>query len=263
MIDCHCHLADPSFNEDIGQVIERAKEAGVVHAIVVAEYPTDFPRILQLAKQFPDFIKPCLGVHPVQKGWVSVTQQIYKDTQVEKSIRDAYEANLLHGIGEVGLDFTPRYLTNGSGDKDEQRAVFASQIELAKELDLTLNVHSRSAGKPVIEQLQSLGAKNVLLHAFTGNIKSVRLGVAADFHFSLAPAFTVNKEKEEFVRTVPLERLCLETDSPVLGPNREERNEPANARLSAEFIAKIKGIDVAEVIRVTSANARRLFKIPL
>ncbi|CAK5096767.1 unnamed protein product [Meloidogyne enterolobii] len=66
MIDCHCHLADPSFNEDIGQVIERAKEAGVVQAIVVAEYPTDFPRILQLAKQFPDFIKPCLGVHPVQ-----------------------------------------------------------------------------------------------------------------------------------------------------------------------------------------------------
>uniref|UniRef100_A0A915N3V6 Deoxyribonuclease TATDN1 n=1 Tax=Meloidogyne javanica TaxID=6303 RepID=A0A915N3V6_MELJA len=98
---------------------------------------------------------------------------------------------------EVGLDFTPRYLTNGSGDKDEQRAVLGSQIELAKELGLTLNVHSRSAGKPVIEQLQSYGAKNVLLHAFTGNIKSVRLGVEADFHFSLAPAFTVNKEKGE------------------------------------------------------------------
>ncbi|KAF7635984.1 hypothetical protein Mgra_00004565 [Meloidogyne graminicola] len=262
MIDCHCHLADSSFNDDIEQVISRAKEAGLVHAIVVAEYPTDFPRIFELAKQFPDFIKPCLGVHPVQKGYVSVTQQMFKEIQVEKSIRDAYEANLLHGIGEVGLDFTPRYLTNGNGDKDEQRAVFSSQIELAKELGLTLNVHSRSAGKPVIELLQSCGAKNVLLHAFTGNIKSVRLGVEADFHFSLAPAFT-NKEKEEFVRTIPLERLCLESDSPVLGPNKFERNEPANIRLSAEFIAKIKGIDVSEVIRVTSANAKRLFRLPL
>ncbi|KAL7077302.1 hypothetical protein ACQ4LE_003180 [Meloidogyne hapla] len=263
MIDCHCHLADSWFNKDIEQVIERAKEAGVVHAVVVAEYPSDFPRIFELAKQFPDFIKPCIGVHPVQKGYVSVTQQLFKDSQVEKSIRDAFESNLIHGIGEVGLDFTPRYLTNGSGDKDEQRAVFGSQIEIAKELGLTLNVHSRSAGKPVIELLQSFGAKNVLLHAFTGNIKSVRLGVEADFHFSLAPAFTVNKEKEEFVRTVPLERLCLESDSPVLGPNREERNEPANIRLSAEFIARVKGIDVAEVIKITSANARRLFRIPL
>ena len=65
------------------------------------------------------------------------------------------------------------------------------------------------------------------------------------------------------MRTIPLERLCLESDSPVLGPIREERNEPANIRLSAEFIARIKGIDVAEVIKVTSANARRLFRIPL
>jgi TatD DNase family protein len=65
------------------------------------------------------------------------------------------------------------------------------------------------------------------------------------------------------VRTIPLERLCLESDSPVLGPVREERNEPKNIRLSAEFIARIKGIDVSEVIRITGENARRLFRLPL
>lgn len=259
MIDCHCHLADESFNKDIAEVIEKAKQAGVVHAIVVAEFHFDFQRILELAMQFPDFVLPGLGMHPVQQGFVSASESLYKSAGVEQRIRTA--ADRLRCVGEVGLDFSPRYLTNGDGDKQQQHAVFKAQIELAKELGLPLNVHSRSAGTPVIEFLQENGARDVLLHAFSGNLKAVRLGLDAGYYFSMPPSFTMSVEKEAFVREIPLDRLCLESDSPVLGPNRNERNEPANIRLCAEFIARIKGVDVDEVIQATSQNARKLFRL--
>ncbi|KAI6242726.1 hypothetical protein M3Y99_00178700 [Aphelenchoides fujianensis] len=241
MIDCHCHLADEAFDSDLGDVIQRAKEAGVEAAIVVAEFADQFDRVLNLAVEYPDFCFPALGLHPVQRGNRSA-------------------ADRLAAVGEVGLDFTPRYVPNGDEDKREQREVFRRQIELANELQIPVNVHSRSAGRPVVEWLLKYEAKAALLHAFSGNVKSAKPAIERGFFFSIPPSFASNPEREKLVQAVPLEQLCLETDSPVLGPDRNERNEPKNLRVSAEFIARVKNVDVEEVIRVTSRNARRLFR---
>uniref|UniRef100_A0A915DVS7 Deoxyribonuclease TATDN3 n=1 Tax=Ditylenchus dipsaci TaxID=166011 RepID=A0A915DVS7_9BILA len=245
MIDCHSHLADPAFTEDIDEVLERAKQANVIGVVVVAEFLGDFDKIIGLHNKYPSYIHPCIGIHPIQRDRESVNGQSHFQG-VEERIRK--ELNWLVGIGEVGLDFSPRFLKNGDDDKRNQREVFKKQIELANELDLALNVHSRSAGRPTIDFLKENGAKKVLLHAFNGNIKSARGGVESGYFFSIPPSFTLSEETKAFVRSIPLEQLCLETDSPVLGPSREERNEPKNVLLSAQYIAKIKDVSVEEDI---------------
>uniref|UniRef100_A0A1I7ZEI8 Deoxyribonuclease TATDN3 n=1 Tax=Steinernema glaseri TaxID=37863 RepID=A0A1I7ZEI8_9BILA len=257
MIDCHCHLADPQFDNDIDDVILRAQNSGVRGAIVCAEFLDQFDRVLELSDKYPSFAFPAFGIHPVQRGNVSANNEHY-DGAEEAIIREKHR---LAAVGEVGLDFTPRYIKNDE-DKAVQREIFAKQIAIARSLDLPLNVHSRSAGSPVIDFLIANGAEKVLLHAFSGNAKSAKKGIEAGFYFSIPPSFGLNKEeKKNLISAIPLEQLCLETDSPVLGPSKTERNEPMNIMHSAKLIAEVKNVSVDEVICKTTENALKLFPI--
>uniref|UniRef100_A0A914DUQ0 Deoxyribonuclease TATDN3 n=1 Tax=Acrobeloides nanus TaxID=290746 RepID=A0A914DUQ0_9BILA len=256
MIDCHCHLADDDFDADIDEVVSRAKEANVKAVIVCAEFSSQFQKILDLSKKYPGFCKPALGIHPVQKMNISVSWDDFEG--VEYALRK--HSHEICAIGEVGLDFTPRYLKKDN-DKQIQRDILQKQIELSKELDLPLNVHSRSAGRPVIDFLIENSAQKVLLHAFSGNVKNAEPGIKAGYYFSIPPSFSIKPtEKTPLIKAIPIDQICLETDSPVLGPVRTERNEPKNIGISAKFIADVKGIPIEEVIHITTQNALRLFK---
>ena len=259
MIDCHCHLADKEFESDISDVIERAKNEGVIAAVVVPEFLSDFERVLNLSDLFKDFIFPCFGIHPVQGNFESANPTIHFE-----GVEEIIEKNLqrLHGIGEIGLDFSPRYLKKGDVDKKNQREIFKRQIELANKYNLTLNVHSRSACRPTIEFLKENSTTKVLLHAFDGSVKNADIAIESGYYFSIPPSFTITDSKKELIERIPMEQLCLESDSPVLGPVRGERNEPKNVRLSAEYISRVKNIPLEEVICQTTKNAKLLFRIP-
>uniref|UniRef100_A0A914Q9M2 Uncharacterized protein n=1 Tax=Panagrolaimus davidi TaxID=227884 RepID=A0A914Q9M2_9BILA len=244
MIDTHSHLADPQFDHDFVEMIQRAKAAGVKKVIISEEYP--------------DFIYPATGVHPVQKENTSANWSHFEG--VEDFLLNNHKK--LVAIGEVGLDFTPRYIKDDVEDKKIQREILKRQIELANEYNLPLNVHSRSAGRPAISWLIENGAKNVQMHAFSGNVKSAKEGIEAGFYFSIPPSFSLNEnEKIPLINAIPLNQLLLETDSPVLGPSKTVRNEPANIRISAELIAKAKNISVEEVIGQTTKNAKILYPL--
>jgi len=270
MIDVHCHLGDREFDSDLDDVVVRAKEAGVLACIVVPENINDFPRVLEICEKHKGFLFPCLGVHPAQNFRDENDDQIIGTRSVDVS-KDRVEEILslierhretIVGIGEVGLDFTPRICSEGESDKQSQRDVLKQQAEIAQRFDLPLNVHSRSAGKPTILHLKDLEVKQALMHAFDGNAKAAKLGCEQGYYFSI-PASVArtdkNPQKEKLVQTVPLDRLLLETDSPTLSPNLEERNEPKNVALSCEYIARIKGLDVETVAKATTQNALRLF----
>ncbi|CAK6974084.1 tatD DNase domain containing 3-like isoform X2 [Scomber scombrus] len=256
-VDCHCHISAGDFDNDIEEVIENSKKAGLLALLAVAEHAGEFDKIIELSQRFPGFIFPCLGVHPVQE--VSPDQQrgaTLQDLDAAVPLIEKYKDHLV-AVGEVGLDFTPRYVKNET-DKDSQRQVLIRQSQIAKELDLPLNVHSRSAGRPTIHLLKEQGVEKVLLHAFDGKPSVAMEGVKAGYFFSIPPSI-IRSEQQKLVKQLPLENICLETDSPALGPEKQVRNEPKNISVSAEYISKIKGVSLEKVMEVTTQNALRLF----
>ncbi|XP_049625851.1 putative deoxyribonuclease TATDN3 isoform X1 [Suncus etruscus] len=258
LVDCHCHLCAPEFDHDREAVLEKAKQANVKALVVVAEHSGEFEKIMQLSERYDGFVQPCLGVHPVQglspEDQRSVT---LKDLDIALPIIENYKDQLL-AIGEVGLDFSPRFAGTAE-QKEEQKQVFIRQIQLAKRLNLPLNVHSRSAGRPTINLLKEQGADQVLLHAFDGRPAVAMEGVRAGFFFSIPPSIIRSQQKQKLVEQLPLSSICLETDAPALGPEKQVRNEPHNIWVSAKYIAQVKGIPVETVLDATTQNALRLF----
>ncbi|XP_030304052.1 putative deoxyribonuclease TATDN3 isoform X3 [Calypte anna] len=255
-VDCHCHLAAPCFQADVAEVVRAAEQAVVSALVVVSEHAGEFRSVLALSERFPGFVLPCLGVHPVQE--ISPEEQrsvTLKDLDAALPLIELYKDKLV-GIGEVGLDFTPRFASMDE-EKERQRQVLIKQIEVARRLDLPLNVHSRSAGRPTINLLKDQGAAKVLLHAFDGKPSVAMEGVKAGYFFSIPPS--IIRSGQKLVKMLPLENMCLETDSPALGPEKQVRNEPKNIYIAAEYIAKIKGIPVEKVIEVTTQNALKVF----
>ncbi|XP_053700739.1 tatD DNase domain containing 3-like isoform X4 [Synchiropus splendidus] len=241
-VDCHCHISAGDFDSDIDDVIRESRKAGLLALVCVAEHAGEFDRIIALSQRFPGFIFPCLGVHPVQQDSPERQRSAHlQDVAVALPAIERYKDQLV-AVGEVGLDFTPRYITSES-DKESQRQVLIRQAEIAKTLELPLNVHSRSAGRPTIQLLKEQVAME---------------GVKAGYYFSIPPSI-IRSEQKKLVKQLPLENMCLETDSPALGPEKQVRNEPKNIHVSAEYISQVKGVSLEEVMEVTTRNALRLF----
>jgi TatD DNase family protein len=246
LFDAHAHLADAAFENDLDEVLARAAAAGVTGILAVCESLDDAARILTLADRHP-IIHACAGLYP---------------TILDRAAADAMEAFIrehrdrLAGVGEVGLDY---WQVKEEADREIQRAILLRHIRLSLELDLPLNVHSRSAGRHAIEFLREHGATRVLMHAFDGKASSALAGIEAGYFFSIPPSIVRSEQKRRLVRQLPLDRMLPESDSPVLGPVPGERNEPANVRIACAEIAAIKGLSVQEVAETTTQNARRLF----
>ncbi|PIO73361.1 hydrolase, TatD family [Teladorsagia circumcincta] len=192
-------------------------------------------------------------------------------SDVDDVIERAKSSGVKHAV--VGLDFTERY-NIGPEKMVIQKEVLAKHIEWAKQFELPLTVHSRSACGDTVDFLIENSATMVALHAFNGTLEEALRCLQAGFFFSIPPSFTTGDHVQYFtnqfsaalqkrflIDAIPLEKLLLETDSPVLGPIRGERNEPANLRLSAEFIADVKKVPVEEVISRTTENAEMLLNL--
>jgi TatD DNase family protein len=247
IIDTHAHLCDPIFDADRDIVLERARAAGVSVIIAVGETLADAERNLQLASQFP-MIHPAAGLYPTDLD-LNAAAQMHEFIRAHR--------NALIAIGEVGLDY---WMVKEDADREIQREIFKGFIRLSKELKMPINVHSRSAGRHAIEMLLKENAAEVQLHAFDGKAASAIPAVEAGFFFSIPASIIRSEQKQKLVARLPLSCLLIETDSPVLGPYAQERNEPANARIAIQAIAEIKGIKEEEVIEIVAENQRRLYK---
>jgi TatD DNase family protein len=251
LVDVHCHVHGTEFDDDRGETLARAAAAGVRRVLAMGEGFEDNQRVLEAARAHPEFILPCLGLHPDRAGAEPLEP-------VLEQLRGA--AADLTAVGEVGLDY---WVAKEADARQEQRRVLTALATLAAELDLPLSVHSRSAGHHTLDLLLDLGARRVCLHAFDGGAKHAARAAEAGYLLSIPPSVVRSQQKQKLVRRVPLASLMLETDSPVLGPDRETRNEPSNVVVAAEAIAELKGCSVDEVREATTQNARRLFRLEL
>lgn len=246
ILDAHAHLCDPLFDEDRAEVVERAKGSGVGAIIAVGEDLKDAERNLRLAGRFPEVL-PAAGLYPARLDLNEAADMI-------AFIRKG--KNRLAAIGEVGLD---HWVVKEEEARALQREIFARFIDLSIELDLPLNVHSRSAGRHAAALLLERGAKKVQLHAFDGKASTAMPAVEAGYFFSIPPSIVRSRQKQKLVRQLPLSSLLLETDSPVLGPTSNERNEPANVVLALRAVAEIKGVSEERLLETLAQNAQRLY----
>ncbi|MDD5246237.1 MAG: TatD family hydrolase [Candidatus Omnitrophica bacterium] len=251
LIDTHCHLDFPEFDQDRDQLIRASREQGLEYIINVGSSLQSSLASLQLAEKY-DFIYAAIGIHPHEADGFNQEQL---DQVKELSDRDKVVA-----VGEIGLDYCKNY-----SKKDNQLRCFEALLDLARQKGLPLVIHSRQAHEDTLEVLKrNLPLKGVL-HCFSGDAVSLQKFLELGLFFSFTCNITYKKAQDlrEIVKIAPLERIFLETDAPYLSPEglRGRRNEPLNVRFVAAEIAAQKGISIEEVVKATSDNAKRFFSL--
>jgi TatD DNase family protein len=258
MIDSHCHLADEAFSADLGEVIDRARAAGLERVLVILEGANQQEeRQAGEAHTRWSELRVAVGVHPHQ------AHQFAGDAAgAVRAVREQIERTpFARAVGEIGLDYHYDY-----SPRDVQLAVFRAQVDLACELQLPIVVHAREADEDTIAVLEAAppGALRGVLHCFTGTADLARAALDLGFYISFAGILTFPKAGalRDVARSVPMDRLLVETDSPFLSPVplRGGRNELARVVHTAATLAELHGTSVDELGRVTTANFHALFR---
>ena len=246
LVDTHAHLCDAGFDPDRHEVLARASLAGVKAVVAVGEDLADARKNLDLAGEHP-MIKVAVGLYPT-----------HLDPDLAAEMAAFIRANRagLVAIGEVGLDY---WAVQEASEKEVQREIFKTFIQLSRELELPLNLHSRAAGRHAVALLLENNARAVQLHAFDGKAGTALPAVEAGYFFSIPPSVVRSRQKQKLVRHLPLGCLLVESDSPVLGPDPQGRNEPANIFLAVKAIAQLKQVHETQVMEAIAENTVRLY----
>jgi TatD DNase family protein len=253
VIDTHCHLCDKRFDGDRQQVFDRALAAGVTHFVEIAYAPEILPRAHALAAEHPTVFL-CVGTHPSESGRVP---DAYLDT-----LRDAAGHARVVAIGETGLDFFREH-----APRADQERWFRAQIRLADDKGLPVVIHQRSALEETLAILEETKpAAGGVLHCFDDGPHAVERAAKLGFKLGIGGCVTYGHPAlDEAVRMAPPGMLMLETDSPYLEPEprTRRRNEPALLARVVARLAELRGWTPAEVERITTANAKDLFRLPI
>ncbi|MGB3814057.1 MAG: TatD family hydrolase [Shinella sp.] len=256
LIDTHCHLDFPDFEAERDDIVARAHAAGVSQMITISTRVRKFPTILAIAEKYPS-VFCSVGTHPHNA-----------DEELDIPVSELVELSKhprVVAIGEAGLDY---YYDNAP--RDAQIVGLRNHIAAARETGLPLVIHSRSADEDmaaILTEETGKGAFPFLLHCFSSGPELARIGVALGGYVSFSGILTFPKSEElrEIAKTVPLERMLVETDAPYLAPKpyRGKRNEPAYVAHTASVLADTVGVSVDEMARITTDNAFRIFsKMP-
>ncbi|MFC4158129.1 TatD family hydrolase [Chitinimonas lacunae] len=251
-IDSHCHIDFPELAQDIDRLRSAMRDNQVSHALCVSVNLPQWPGVIALAERFPE-IYASVGVHPD-----------YEDTEeptVERLVELAAHPKVI-AIGETGLDYYRL-----EGDLEWQRERFRVHIRAARATGLPLIIHTRSASEDTLRIMEEEGAAEVggVMHCFTETQQVADAAIAMNFLISFSGIVTFKNavQLKEVARTIPLESMLIETDSPYLAPVpfRGKTNHPALVRHVAEHIAELRGLPLATIAEATTANFARLFKL--
>lgn len=257
-IDSHCHLDFSEFSGNISHYLENMQNLGVSHALCISVDKADFPNVKKLAETYPN-LYATVGVHPDYLD----TEEPTKEWLVQEA---SYEKII--GIGETGLDYF-RLGDQSIFDYEWQRNRFRTHIQAARIVDKPLIIHTRSSAEDTVKIMKQEGADQVggVMHCFTESTEIAKEAIELGFYISFSGIVTFKNAValQETCRTIPLDRILIETDSPYLAPTpyRGKVNQPAWVYYVAECVAKIKGITTDEVGEITSQNFQKLFKLNL
>jgi len=252
LIDSHCHLNYPGLVEDEEGVLGRARSRGVSGFLNISTRQSEWGQVVAAAERHPD-VWASIGVHPHEAD-------AHPDLGTAALVAAAAHPRVV-AIGECGLDYF-----YDKSDRDSQKARFRAQIAAAREAQLPLIIHTRDAEEDTAailsEEVARGGVKGVL-HCFTGTSWLAARGLEIGFFISLSGIVTFKnaKDLQEVAKTIPQDRLLVETDSPFLAPvpHRGKTCEPAYVADTAAFLADLRGEPLEALQEATSANFFRLF----
>jgi TatD DNase family protein len=257
LVDTHCHLTLSAFKNDVGEVLARARAAGVERIVVPGiDLPTSQAAVALAEAE--EGVFAAVGIHPHDAQAFSPA--------VERELRALASSDRVVAIGEIGLDYF-----RDRSPRPAQRAAFRAQLALATEVGLPVVVHNREATADVMNELLEharrqpppLAGRVGVMHAFSADLETGRQASEAGYFLGVAGPITYPdaNARREITAALPLERLVVETDAPYLAPHprRRDRNEPAQTREVAERLAALFEVSLETVARRTSANAGRLF----
>lgn len=252
-IDTHCHLYDEKLIGNIDKIVENAKIAGVEKIIIAGCDIASSLQCIEISKKYPE-VYVCIGFYPEQADKY--------DSDAEQKLREMAKYEKVVGIGEIGLDYSY------PATKEIQKDVLLRQIKLAHELKLPVVIHGRDSYGDVVDILRQ--NKKYLdysgtFHCYTGSSELAKEIVKLGLYISVGGVSTFQNANKvrQMIKEVDIQKIILETDSPYLSPTpmRGKINEPAFIPFIAENLAVLKGIDIGEVERITTFNARGLFKL--
>tara|TARA_Y100000817_G_scaffold237982_1_gene190004 strand:+ start:1287 stop:2048 length:762 start_codon:yes stop_codon:yes gene_type:complete len=251
MIDSHCHLDHEPLLSNLNEVIKRSKDVGIKKLLTISTSVESFLRIKEIIKK-DEIIYGTIGIHPheTEKNSIS-SDQIVKYFNENKKII---------GVGETGLDF---YYNNS--DKKKQISSFKKHIDAAIQLNTPIIVHSRNAENETLEIFNEYKDEKlkILMHCFTGTKKFAEELMSFNTIFSASGIITFKNstELQNTFKSIPIEKILIETDSPFLAPvpMRGKKNEPSFLAFTADKLGEIKDLPKSEIIKITSNNFNQLF----
>ena len=251
MIDSHCHLDHEPLISDLTNVLKRSKDIGIKKILTISTSFESFSKVKELVNK-DEIIYGTIGIHPHETNNNEInSDQIINELKNNKKII---------GIGETGLDF----FYNNS-DKNKQISSFISHIEASIKVNFPLIVHSRNAEKETYEILKEYKNDNpkILMHCFTGSAEFADKLLTLNSYFSASGIITFKNsiKLQETFKTLPLDKILIETDSPFLAPvpKRGKKNEPSFIDFTAKKLSEIKDISKSKLIEITSNNFNKLF----
>lgn len=250
IIDSHCHLNYPDFEDDLEEVIQRAQSEGVQRLITISTKIEQTHEIKSIADAY-DCVYGTIGVHPLE---AKTYNNLYED------IIAAAQHSKIVGIGETGLDYFYKTVS-----PDIQKESFYTHIQAANTLDLPLIVHTREAEADTLGFIKEARCPGVL-HCFTSSYKMAAQAIDMGFYISFSGILTYSSAQDlrEVAKKLPKNRVLIETDAPYLTPKSRrkdnKRNEPLFVKDVCLELAKIWCMDYNDVAKITTENCLRLFK---
>ncbi len=251
MIDSHCHLDHEPLLNDLSNVIKRSKAIGVEKLLTISTSFESFDKIKELIK-VDDMIYGTIGIHPHESS-----NNVITANEIIKNLNENFK---IIGIGETGLDF---YYNNS--EKKKQISSFKEHIEASIKTKVPLIIHSREAEKETFEILNDYKNEElkILMHCFTGTKEFSKKLLSLNSYFSASGIITFKNSLnlQEIFKSLPKDKILIETDSPYLAPvpKRGKQNEPSFIDYTASKLAEIRNLSKSEIIKITTNNFNKLF----
>lgn len=260
LVDTHAHLNFPDFEKDLEEVVKRSIRAGVEKIICVSSNIADSERAIEIARKYPKIVFASVGIHPQQTDPENKTSLINQIKELEKL---AGQKEVV-AIGECGLDFSLAPPGEKDRTHEDQIYLFKEQIKLTQKLNLPVLIHSREVFQETVESLREFkGLKSLkgVFHCYAGGKRGIAKVNELGFYFGVDGNLTYDEGLQNVFKLIPLERIIIETDAPFLTPIpfRGQRNEPAQVKIIAELLAKLKGVTFDKIAQETTENAQKLF----